>query len=434
MATTSCKADEKLVATRRAHVRQLQYASILTWLFGAALLLAASHLPLFDSSPKVLLDVQERNLYWYTTYSLLRWDVFHYGHIAKEGYVYDYEWAFLPGLPIAMRTGARVISWLGISTSEDVLSWGNLLTGGLLLSLCCGTTTTLYDLTLELTGSPNIAFLSALLSLLPSSPATLRFVPYTEPFFTYLSYQGMLHCARLQWFSASIFFTLAGAFRSNGFMLSGFLLWGLLAKPVLERRTVPPTYLFKATLLTALTFGPFVYHQYSAFLKFCRNHAVEMPPWCLSVPPSIYTHVQAKYWDNGFLRYWTPAQIPNFLISIPVLVSLLWFSVYHIRMVLIPRLVSLTHTSRPPLPAKFEPLLSPNITPHAIHAFIFTNVLLFASNTQIILRLAASMPFTYWSAAYLLIQKPSWGKWWVTWSVVWGAISIILWATFLPPA
>jgi phosphatidylinositol glycan class V len=77
---------------------------------------------------------------------------------------------------------------------------------------------------------------------------------------------------------------------------------------------------------------------------------------------------------------------------------------------------------------------SPSLTPHAIHAVVFAFFLLFASHTQITLRLAASMPFTYWAAAWIYLKYPSYGTAWVTWSVLWGLVSVILWGTFLPPA
>ena len=53
---------------------------------------------------------------------------------------------------------------------------------------------TLYNLTLHHFGSPAFALLTSLLSLLCSSPATLRHAPCTEPFFTYLSYKGEDTC------------------------------------------------------------------------------------------------------------------------------------------------------------------------------------------------------------------------------------------------
>ena len=108
--------------------------------------------------------------------ALVRWDVFHFAQIARGGYQYEHQWAFFPGLP-----------WLLHATA---LSEKEYLLGGALLVLFCDTTLVMYDLSLLVLGNRDAALLSAMLSLLPSSPATLRLVPYAEPFFTYLSYRG----------------------------------------------------------------------------------------------------------------------------------------------------------------------------------------------------------------------------------------------------
>jgi phosphatidylinositol glycan class V len=94
-------------------------------------------------------------------------------------------------------------------------------------------------------------------------------------------------------------------------------------------------------------------------------------------------------------------------------------------------------------------LFPPSLIPHAIHALILTGTLLFASHTQIVLRLAPSMPLIYWAAAAAIVRdaeptaqegaspattKVRWSYVWVWWSVVWGALSVVLWTAFLPPA
>lgn len=50
--------------------------------------------------------------------------------------------------------------------------------------------------------------------------------------------RGMLCCARSQWLHASLFFAVASSFRSNGIMLAGYILWGLVLGPLLDRKTV----------------------------------------------------------------------------------------------------------------------------------------------------------------------------------------------------
>jgi phosphatidylinositol glycan class V len=172
--------------------------------------------------------------------------------------------------------------------------------------------------------------------------------------------------------------------------------------------------------LSALPLTPFLAHNYAAYIAFCTADSPEA--WCARRLPLIYSHVQARYWNVGFLRYWTLQQLPNFFIAAPPLLAISIFSIYYLR-----------HWLKSPAHPGHA-FLSASIAPHAIHALIMSATLLFMSHTQIVLRQAASMPITYWAAAWLLLQHPKWGRAWVAWSVLWGALSIFLWGAFLPPA
>ena len=226
---------------RKRHRRQLLIFTLASQVLLLLLLFLCSYLPLFDSSPWTLLD---KSTTWWATSSILRWDVFHLGLAADER-MYEHQWAFFPGAPIFTNFLRQ------IAPSDD---WATLLQGGVLLAITCHSTLGLYDLSLHHLKSPSFSFLSAVLSLLPSSPATLRHALYAEPFFTWASYRGkstsqlrftrtqqlpgMLACTKCQWARASAYFCLAGAFRSNGILLSGFILWGLLVEPFVRERTV----------------------------------------------------------------------------------------------------------------------------------------------------------------------------------------------------
>ncbi|EMD32128.1 glycosyltransferase family 76 protein [Gelatoporia subvermispora B] len=414
------------------HTRILRQLSLLSYALTALLAYLASYLPLFDSSPRTIINGASRS--WTSTfaYPLLRWDVFHYGHTAQYGYVYEHQWAFFPGPSLVMRGTSEFLHFLGVISQRS--TWETVLVGGAVIASLCDTSTTLYHLSLHHLRSPSLAFLATLLSLLPSSPATLRLVPYSEPYFTMLSYRGMLYCARRQWLAAVCAFALAGAFRSNGVMLAGFVLWGIVVEPSLHKQQISPGKVIHALALTLIATFPFIYHQYRAYIAFCTD-VTSAAPWCESFPPSIYTYVQARYWGVGFLRYWTLPQLPNFLLAAPVLAVLLWSTTYYVLHALNPRLRAvLSGKDFGASAADPSPFLGSSLAPHALHALIFTLLLLLNSHTQIVLRLAASMPFTYWTAARLVMESPRWGRWWVAWSVVWGAISVILWAVFLPPA
>ncbi|KAJ8077061.1 ER membrane glycoprotein subunit of the GPI transamidase complex-like protein [Marasmius tenuissimus] len=366
---------------------------------------ASSRLPLFDASPKTF------HLSKYTQ-PLLRWDAFHFASIVEDGYIYENQWAFFPGVPFIMRHGQQVIEYL--------TGYSDLMLGGAILAMACDTTRTMYHLSLHHLGSQKLAYLATLLSLLPSSPATLRLAVYAEPFFTYFAYKGMLSCARSQYLMASLYFALAGTFRSNGMLLGGFLLWDLVVQPLFQTGKIHWRKSFYAIPLTSATFIPFIYHQFSGFIAFCTGPNTRPEEWCSKTVPLIYSHTQSKYWDVGFLRYWTVAQIPNFAIAAPPLITITSYAVYVLKMQFGRKTIS--------------PFTRSSLIPHAIYALVLSSMLLLSAHVQIILRLAASMPMTYWAAAWLVVEHPKFGRWWIGWSVVWGVLSIVLWSTFLPPA
>ncbi|KAJ7495994.1 glycosyltransferase family 76 protein [Mycena galericulata] len=364
--------------------------TLISRLLPAALLLLAGLLTPFDAAASHL---------------LLRWDVLHFIHIARNGYVFEHEWAFFPGHIFIL------------SFSPDSLLAPTLAS----LAVAYDATSTMYELSLHHLGSPALATLAAILSLLPSSPATVFLAPCPEPFYTYLSYKGMLYCAKSRYLAAAIAFTLAATFRSNGFLSSGFIIWGLLIQPFLQRQPLYLSTLLKCVVMAAMPLIPFIAHNYAAYIAFCTS--TDSPAvWCTRALPLIYSHVQDRYWNVGFLRYWTLQQLPNFIIAAPPLLAISAFSIHHLR-----------HWLTSPATAG-RAFLSASIAPHAIHALIMCGMLLFASHTQIVLRFAAAMPLTYWAAAWLLLEHPSWGRAWVTWSVLWGTLSVLLWGAFLPPA
>ncbi|KAJ7072467.1 glycosyltransferase family 76 protein [Mycena amicta] len=326
------------------------------------LLLALVHLfPPFDAATPSL---------------LLRWDVVHFVHIARSGYVYEHEWAFFPAVPALLSIFRFAPTLLSFALAWDMYK-------------------TMYSLSLHHLQSPALAQLAAWLSLLPSSPATLFVAPYSEPFFTYFSYKGMLFCAQSRYLLAALSFTLAATCRANGFTLSGFI--------------ISFSSITACIALAALPLVPFAAHNYAAYVAFCPS-----APWCTGRLPLVFSHAQSQYWNVGLFRYWTLQQLPNILIALPPLLAIGAFSLKYLYRWL-------------QFDSPGSVFLSPSIAPHAIHALLMCAIYIFASHTQIVLRQAASLPITYWAASWLLVKHPKWGRAWVAWSLLWGTLSTILW-------
>ncbi|KAG6908394.1 hypothetical protein DXG01_004823 [Tephrocybe rancida] len=241
----------------------------------------------------------------------------------------------------------------------------------------------------------------------------------------------MLYAAQKHWLRATVCFALTGFFRSNGILLAGYLVWGLVVLPFLERKQLSLFKILYAIVLSACVAAPLVYHNYSAYRLFCTID--DKPDWCFRIPPSIYTYVQAKYWNNGFIRYWTPAQIPNFIMAAPPLLLLSVFSVHHLKSTFLPILTARFNGVEVALKEE-SPFANLAITPHLIHSLVMCITLIFFSHTQIVLRLAAALPTIYWAAAWLFVRDNQWGRVWMWWSVIWGLVSVGLWVAFLPPA
>jgi phosphatidylinositol glycan class V len=119
----------------------------------------------------------------------------------------------------------------------------------------------------------------------------------------------------------------------------------------------------------------------------------------------------------GFMKYWTLDSIPNFLLASPVLgISLLGLYRY----------------------TRSRTNLSPIVMPLVVQHGIMTFLLIFQSHTQIALRVVSTDPGFWWLLADIAFENGGGltriGRGWIWWTVIWGALSTVLWAGHYPPA
>ena len=174
----------------------------------------------------------------------------------------------------------------------------------------------------------------------------------------------MLFAARKSYAGASVTFMLASFFRSNGFILSGFIVWDMMVGPLLFAQTkFSPRRIFinllNCSFFFAPPFLPYFYHEYDAYRSFCSQSTIGPRAWCFDRLPSIYSYVQSAYWDVGLFRYWSLQQLPNISLAMPVLLLVFDASIAHIRCFFLPTLVGILSESTPRIATrKTDPLFN----------------------------------------------------------------------------
>lgn len=234
---------------------------------------------------------------------LTRWDAIYFMSAARDGQVYEQEWAFGPGLPTLVSILDRLLpSWL----SETLgVSWQPLLGIGLAHFSHVVAVIALYQLTLRISNNAKLALTTSLLHIISPSGLFLS-APYQESPFTCLAYLGNLLYARsldetgfddLFLVGAGALYGLSTTFRSNG-LLAG-LLFAVEAltrfvRLVHERRWSHAQRIAATIMGGLLVASGSVVPQFVAWKRYCADEGSR--PWCSNLVPSIYTFVQKEYW------------------------------------------------------------------------------------------------------------------------------------------
>ena len=254
------------------------------------------------------------------------WDAEYYLLIADNGYTFEQSLAFFPFYPLLMRAVSIPLSPLFLVLPPRSV----FLICGTAINLIAFTVATvlLYLLTIDLTHHNLLSLLSSALFCITPASVFMSAV-YTESVFVCLSFAGMLCLQRSRTFSASIFFSLASATRSNGMVLAGFIIYHhamtLLHRP--DCRIVLHT-IAKLSIQVAVVFLPFSLFQAYGYFRFCSSVSLDdAPVWCSYTVPHSYSSIQAHYWGLGFLSYYQWKQLPNFLLCSPM-VLMVGYSVW----------------------------------------------------------------------------------------------------------
>ncbi|GAM82170.1 hypothetical protein ANO11243_001490 [Dothideomycetidae sp. 11243] len=432
---------------------------------------AASPGPGYDTSTELLLsdlrsaitrpDSAIHHVIHHVLSRLLRWDAFYFVNIGSRGYLFEQEWAFSRFSTFPVSALAKV---LPNSLFPSLLLRQTLAATAVSHLAHFGSCLLIYALALRLLpdGFRNrtaIATLAAYLHILSPAGVFLS-APYAEALFSCLNFLGFYllsfaaespRSARdsvtysLSAVGGGLSFAVASTFRGNG--LLSVLAFGVYALPIARRVLSGIVSLNDLSALPGLVVGVvltvfgFATPQYIAYTEYCTGAALNSRPWCTKVPPSIYTFVQAHYWNVGFLKYWTVSNVPLFLIAAPSLVILFATAV----IALYPLVSSLWKSSE--TPQRHLLVCAATAAPQLALVVAATT----SFHVQIINRICSGYPTWYVMLASAIVgrqqqagegdgqdvsvlQSPRLQRRVVKCMMLYGLIQAGLYASFLPPA
>ncbi|XP_006883540.1 PREDICTED: GPI mannosyltransferase 2 [Elephantulus edwardii] len=357
---------------------------------------------------------------------LSHWDAEHFLFIAEHGYLYEHNFAFFPGFPLALLVGTELLlrPLRGLLSLRSCLLISVALLNSLFSVLAA---VALHDLGCRVLHSARQAFYAALLFCL--SPATVFLTAgYSEALFALLTFSAMGQLERNRSWTSGFLFALATGVRSNGLVNIGFLVHAQCQGFFSSLEAGSPLRqlikLIASVLLSVLTLGlPFFLFQYYAYTQFCLPGTAQTipkpltqlamdkgyriadgkePPWCFWNLPLIYKYIQDVYWNVGFLRYYELRQVPNFLLAAPVVILVAGATWMYITTH--PWLcLTLGLQKNKNLEKSVPGFLSPHVFVYLVHAVVLLVFGGLCMHVQVLTRfLGSSTPIVYWFPAHLL--------------------------------
>ncbi|KAI2629933.1 glycosyltransferase family 76 protein [Hypoxylon sp. NC1633] len=368
---------------------------------------------------------------------LTRWDSIYFIQASRRGYLFEQEWAFGSGLPTVISFLVQVLSKFGLHSDGFLEPYVGVFVAHLshLLSVLV-----LYQLGLVIWKDQRLSFIAALLHVL--SPAGLFLsAPYAESTFALLSFAGYLFFAKgllgqkrtfahdMSLVASGMWFGFATTFRSNG-LFNGIPFAVALAQELTSSPTLPSIRRRCALVVGGLAIAiGFIVPQLAAYQTFCSIPSKAMlRPWCTSSLPSIYSFVQERYWNVGFLRYWTPSNIPLFFLAAPMIYLLIKSALDLVR-----RPLDIITEKSSTVDSSHVSII---VRSMALSQLVLAILAITNYHIQIITRISSGYPLWYWWLAGLITAKKTsvLGGTIVRFMVMYATIQGVLFASFLPPA
>lgn len=265
-----------LMKTLKNHYKTIIWFAILSRTF--ILIIGKLSSMMFEPFDKSTLTLNNNSIFKY----LISWDAIHFINIAEGGYSTEHSLAFFPLPPLIVR----------------VLNFSDVFTTAVLINIISSIISSLilFKISYKLYNE-KIAYLSTIFFIFnPASVVYCSF--YTESIFCLFFYIALYNLIINRKGRAAIFFAMCSGCRSNGAM----------------------NIIFQTSPYFIITILPIAIFQIYSFLSISRITS-DFRPFM------VYSHIQRKYWGQGFLKFLVLQQTPNILLGI----SFLLYSIYILK-------------------------------------------------------------------------------------------------------
>ena len=321
---------------------------------------------------------------------LNHWDAQYFLHVAERGYDTEDKLVFLPLFPLSLRPPAYLL---------QTVSYGYLNTQTSLVISAFLVNTTLFVLAavalLHLTFLlfNDAKFSEEAVLWFSFNPASIFFsASYSEPLFSFLTFTGLYFLESGSVLLAASCFSLSSLTRSNGLVNVGFLVYCCL-RHLADGRRSKVLSIAKTLIGAGVVVTPFLWFQ----LQYIPSRFCPAASFCqdLGFHSLPYSHLQGKYWNQGFLRYWHWRQTHNFLIGGPIILFCLASGIRYGSRLKDLLTQGLVWTEK-------RLWSHPRMLPYACHVCFLSLFALFFMHVQVAVRLiSSSTPWIYWVAASL---------------------------------
>lgn len=326
-------------------------------------------------------------------------------HIALRGYTHEQTHAFYPLFP------RLLLAPLSAALRCEPLAVAAVLNNFVFFPLAA---LLLYRITLLVTSLDSAAARRSALAFCVAPASVFFSAAYTESCFAALSFLGMFALLAGRRLAAFLAFLAAAAVRSNGVLYGGFFLWPHV-DALLRRRQLLWRQLPRDCAAVVGLFAPTVAMEWYGRSLYCATAVsgnAASRPYC-DAPlwrPALYSFVQSHYWNQGWLRYWTLQQAPNFALAAPM--------------------VLLCAVGCGRLLRHADARLRWRAMPFALllGAMVLFGVL--GSHVQTLTRFVSANPVVYWTVAGVGERRAL--RWAVMYSVAYMVVGTVMFSTFYP--